>query len=99
MNILRTLQVYKERWQQALCRPLKSSEIASVASAEIVTKDYGHAILFRLNNGKTKEIYIYGDLDENRTELGPISIERLSQCHLLVLSKSTEKDVYIIILN
>ena len=87
-NIFNSLRVYAGKWNLKSSRAFSPEEVAAVASAVVVTSQYGNSVCFTMVGGG--QTYI--PLSQNSAKAVGDSID-LTSAKLLILGKSGESDI------
>lgn len=88
MNIFSSLRQYAGKWSLKSSRAFSPEEIAAVASAVVVTSQYGNSVCFHMDGGGMTFI----PLSQN-SSLGVGEPVDLNKASLLTLEKAGEADI------
>lgn len=88
-NIFSSLRVYAGKWNLKSSRAFSPEEVAAVASAVVVTSQYGNSVCFTMVGGGQTFI----PLSQNSAKAVGDSID-LASAKLLTLEKSGESDIF-----
>lgn len=88
MNIFSSLRQYAGKWSLKSSRAFSPEEIAAVASAVVVTSQFGNSVCFHMNGGGMTFI----PLSQN-SSLGVGESVDLNKASLLTLEKAGEADI------
>lgn len=88
MNIFDSLAIYAQPWNQTAERNFSAEEINAVASAKVVSSQYGNSVCFIMKSGGQTYIPLSRD-----SQAGLGDTIDLSKATLVTLSRQGEADI------